>query len=419
MPNFRAQLQRELDDLEANHLLRHLRIVSTCGPNIRIANDRTSQQAQTYINLASNDYLGISEHPSIKAAVAEAVQTHGIGSGASKLVTGHSSLHEAVEKSFASFKHAERAIFFPTGYMANLAALTSFAGPGDLICLDKLVHASLIDAAKASAAEIRTFPHLDASQDGKLPRLLSRHLKNHPTNRRLIVTDSIFSMDGDAAQLYALAELAARYDAILVVDEAHGTGVLGEGGAGLAELQGVASKIDVTISTASKALGGLGGMITADKVICDTILNHARSIIYTTSIPPAQVAAIDTATQIIQQEPEHRHRLQSLSLRLRAALLSRGWELPPLRSDSEATPIIPLILGDAAAAIQAAKSLLDHGFYAPAIRPPTVAPGSERVRISLRADLSDDHLNRLIQAIEELVPLREATKDGTQTVTSQ
>ena len=431
--SFRKQLQNELDTLEAMSMLRKLRVVRNNGALVRVLDQETGSFDRELVNLASNDYLGISDHPHIKEAVAKAVRKWGTGSGASKLVTGHSGLHADVEKSFASFKHAEAAILFPTGFMANLAVLTALAGPGDLICLDKLVHASLIDAARASGADVRTFPHLGYDKGGKLEKLLKRHLNQagggcEPGNnkideqnaeglagiseavqrrpRRFIVTDSVFSMDGDVAQLDFLHTFAKEFDAVLVVDEAHGTGVLGEDGSGLAEAQGVEDKVDVTISTASKALGGLGGMVTADKLICDTILNHGRSIIYTTSIPPGQAAAIKAAVEVVKMEPQRRKQLHNMCLRFRCALVEQGWTLPELRDAGEVTPIFPLTLGSASGAIEASESLIAQGFLAPAIRQPTVGPGSERVRISLRADMGESALKRLIAATGELASVR-------------
>lgn len=340
------------------------------------------------INLAGNDYLGLASHPKLIKAVCDAAQQLGIGSGASRLVTGHLEIHQRVEQRFAAFKHAEAALLLPTGYMANLATLTGLVGQGDLIALDKLNHASLIDAGHATGATVRVYPHRNID---KLHRLLERH---SDARRKLIVTDSVFSMDGDCADLPALCELRDRHGAILIVDEAHGTGVLGETGSGLAEQQGVAGDIDVTISTASKALGSLGGIVTGPQEVIETLINSARSFIYTTAVPPTTAAAIDAALDVVRDEPQRRLRLRTLSDRLRSGLRQRRWDVA-----DDPTPIVPLVIGEAAAALALSTRLEEAGFLIPAIRPPTVAPGTSRLRITLRCDLTDEDIERLIETI--------------------
>ncbi|MCE9589019.1 MAG: 8-amino-7-oxononanoate synthase [Planctomycetes bacterium] len=388
MDHWLRELREDLDALRGSHILRSLRAIDHAG---RIA---VTGDGRRLINLASNDYLDLASHPRLIEAAMNATRDHGTGAGASRLVGGSSPLHAAVEERFARFKHADAALLCPTGYMANLAVLTALAGPGDTVCIDKLNHASLIDAARATGARVRVFPHLGYD---KLERLLERPTEKTTADRharRFIVTDSIFSMNGDAADLPRLCDLADRHDAILIVDEAHGTGVLGETGAGLSELQGVTDRVDVVVSTASKALGGLGGIVTARREVIDTLVNHARSFIYTTAIPPAQTAAIGAALDVIRDEPWRRERLAVISRRLRDAL--------SLDSASPVvTPIIPVIVGDSAAALALAKHLEAHGFFAPAIRPPTVPPGSARVRLSLRADMEDGDLNRLIAVLRD------------------
>ncbi len=385
------QLNAELAKRDAVALRRRLCATPTGGRLVR-------RDGRDLLNLAGNDYLGLSDHPRVKAAAVQATEQLGVGSGASRLVTGHLELHERVEADFASFKHAEAALILPTGYMANLAVLTALARPGDLVCIDKLCHASLIDAAHASRATVRVYPHGDLD---KLERLLSRTRQhNHDAPRSFIVTDSVFSMDGDTADLPALCDLAERYDAITVVDEAHGTGVLGDGGAGLCEAQSVTGRVDVVISTASKALGGLGGIVTASRAIIDTLVNQARPLIYTTAAPPAQVAAIGAAVEVIRDEPHRRQRLAQLAERFTAALADTGL-LPAAKAHglNRVTPIFPLITGGDGAALALAERLRERGLLAIAIRPPTVAPNAARVRMTLRADLTDDDLSQVIDAI--------------------
>jgi len=392
-----------------------------------------AREGHALLNLAGNDYLALAQHPHVKAAAKRAIDQAGTGAGASRLITGSLDHHAALEQRFASFKHAEAALLLPTGYQANLAALTALAGAGDLICLDKLNHASLIDAAHMTGATVRTFPH---HNHAKLQRLLERHADgqgpdatgqkpkaksqeptaNGPAAQAFIVSDTIFSMDGDAADLPGLCALAERYDATLIVDEAHATGIFGQHGAGLAEAQGVAGRIDVTISTASKALGGLGGIVTARQVVIDALINHARSAIYTTAVPPAQAAAIDAALDIVESEPERRTRLHQLSQHVRGELTRLGWSAdadepaghsnqPSDISNQQSaisnplSPIIPIIVGDTERALALSQHLREAGVLAAAIRYPTVAPGAERVRLSLRCDLTDAELQHVIEAL--------------------
>lgn len=409
MDGWLGWLREELRQLETDDLLRRLRPVRPHGRLIHL--DR-QPGGSSLVNLASNDYLALADHPHLKQAAVQAIREYGTGAGASRLVTGHHPCHSQVESRFAEFKHAEAALLCPTGYMANLAVLTSLAGRGDLICLDKRCHASLLDAARATDAEVRVYPHL---QTTKLARLLRRHAGSRNaciappagsavTTRRpprgLIVTDSVFSMDGDTADLPGLCDLADQYEAILVVDEAHGTGVLGETGAGLCELQGVSGRVDVVVSTASKALGGLGGVVTARREVIETLVNRARSFIYTTAVSPAQAATIDAALDVIRDEPQRRERLGELSTRLRLELSRLNWAMVSDQGRSfVATPIVPLVVGAPSEAIRLADHLRAHGLFAPAIRPPTVALGTSRVRVSLRADLEDSDLDRLIEVL--------------------
>jgi len=374
------ELQADLQVQRRRRLDRSLTPVDRPGRLVR-------RNGRTLLNLASNDYLALTDHPHLADAVARAAHEFGVGAGASRLVTGHLDLHDRLEQRFAEFKHAEAALLLPTGFMANLAVLTTFARPGDLVCLDKLNHASLIDAARASGADVRVFPHRHYD---KLERLLDRS----DAPRKLIVSDSVFSMDGDCADLAALVELRDGFDAILVVDEAHATGVLGERGSGLAEHQRLAGRIDVTISTASKALGSLGGLVTASRSVIETLVNRGRSFIYTTAAPPTQVAAIDAALDVIRDEPARRARVAELSRKLRVMLQERGWSAP-----DDPTPIVPVVVGAAERALELAGRLERAGILAPAIRAPTVPPHTARLRLSVRADLTDADLQQIVEAL--------------------
>lgn len=382
-----ARLTDRLDAADARGLRRSLRRVAAAGPVVQ-------RGGRGLINLASNDYLGLSVHPRVCAA-ASAASANAAGAGASRLVAGHLDIHAEAEARLAAFKRAEAALLLPTGYTANLAVLGALPERGDLVCLDKFCHASLIDAAQSSPATLRTYPHLDLE---RARVLLGRHRGSAPAEAtRFLVTESVFSMDGDTADLPALLDLADECDAVLVVDEAHGTGTFGATGAGLAEHQGVLGRVPITVSTASKALGGLGGVVTADRPVVDTLINFARPFIYTTAPPPAQAAAIIAALDVIGAEPGLRARLHALTDVFRKRVSGLGWRVPPAET---ATPIIPLITGTTAAAVRLAAALLDHGVLAVAIRPPTVPKGAARVRLSLRADLSDGEVERAIGAID-------------------
>ncbi len=353
---------------------------------------RVVRDGRRLLNLAGNDYLALGAHSAVRRAAADAAAQLGPGSGASRLVTGTTPQVAALEQRFAAFKHAEAALLFPTGYMANLGVLTSLAQPGDVVFQDKLNHASLIDAARFSGATVRTFPHRGYDRLERLIRHKRETGDNASSDRALfIVTDAVFSMDGTTADLPRLAELADRYDAALIVDEAHATGVLGETGAGLAEAQGVAERIDVTISTASKALGNLGGVATATRAVIDHLINTARTFIYTTAPPPSVVAGIDAALDVVRDEPHRRQRLAETSRLVRSGLRNNGWGVA-----DDPTPIVPLMVGDNTAALALSRRLEDAGVLAVAIRPPTVPPGSARVRLSLRADLDDADVARLL-----------------------
>ncbi|MCC6908821.1 MAG: 8-amino-7-oxononanoate synthase [Phycisphaerales bacterium] len=342
------------------------------------------------IDLSSNDYLRLASHPLLIERVRKAALCSGVGSGSSRLAGGTRQAHAALEARFAAFKKAEAALLFPTGYMANLAVLSTLAERGDIIVLDKLCHASLFDGARLAAAQgaaVRTFPHLRYE---RLDALLTGHRRAHPNAARFIVTDSVFSMDGDAADLPRLAAARDAHDACLIVDEAHATGVLGPCGQGL-DSRGVA---DVTISTASKALGSLGGIVSGPRVVIDCLVNAGRSFIYTTAAPPTQVAAIDAALDVIEREPQRRHRLAELSETIRHRLISLG-----LTMQMDPTPIIPIHVGSAQRALVLAAHLDSHGILAPAIRPPTVAPNTARVRLSLHCGLTEEQVDRLVFAL--------------------
>jgi len=374
---------QQLADISARDLHRTLRLVeSQQGPYISV-------NGRSLCNFSSNNYLGLANHPQVVAAVKKAMEKWGWGAGASQLITGHMIPHQQLADRLAKFKRTQAALVCSTGYQANLAAIRALAGKDDVILIDKLNHHSIIDAARGSEATLRVFPHRHYD---KLQRLLERTAN---AGRRIIVTDSLFSMDGDMADLAQLVELKQRYDALLCIDEAHATGVFGENGRGIAELMGVEDKIDVVVGTLSKALGGIGGFIAASTEIIDWIVNTAGSFIYTTSLPPAACAAAMAALDIIEDEPDRREKLLDLADCLRHRLA----EHTNYDTGGSTSQIVPIIVGESSQALRLAETLENEGFLIPAIRPPTVPLGKARLRISLCCQHTESDIDRLVEAL--------------------
>ncbi|HSW45953.1 MAG TPA: 8-amino-7-oxononanoate synthase [Phycisphaerae bacterium] len=374
-----------LAELEERGLRRVLRIVeSPQGAHVTVSGRRL-------VCFCSNNYLGLANDPRIREAAIEATRQWGWGAGASRLIAGTMTPHRQLEEKLAAFKHTAAALVCSTGYQANLAAVRALAGKGDVVFLDKLNHASIIDAARGSGAVVRVFPHRDY---GRLQRLLERTAS---ARRRVIVTDSLFSMDGDLADLPRLVELKKRHEALLVIDEAHATGVVGPGGRGVAELQEVEGGIDLTVGTLSKALGGIGGFLAGAREVIDWVINTAGAFIYTTALPPPACAAAITALDIVEREPHRREHVLALAQRLRTALAERGFD--PAGSQSQ---IVPIVVGSAERALAVAARLEADGLLAPAIRPPTVPTGRSRIRLSLCADHTDEDVDRLIASLDHL-----------------
>lgn len=378
---------QRLSELESRGLRRRLRVIESAQ------DAHVTMRGREMVCFCSNNYLGLADDPAVKRAAVEAVGRWGWGAGASRLITGTMTPHQELELRLAAFKGTEAALVCSTGYQANLAAVRSLAGEGDVVLLDKLNHASIIDAARGSGAVVRVFPHRDYA---KLERLLER---TAGAKRRVVVTDSLFSMDGDLADLPRLAEIKRRYDALLVIDEAHATGVLGTGGRGLAELQGVEHEIDLTVGTLSKALGGIGGFLAGSREVIDWVINTAGAFIYTTALPPAACAAAMASLEVIEREPQRRARVLALADRLREELSRRAWDL----GDSQ-SQIVPLMVGSAASALELAARLEGDGVLAPAIRPPTVPAGRSRIRISLCAHHRDEDLDLLLESLSRHRP---------------
>jgi len=348
---------------------------------------------RSYISFCSNDYLGLANEPRVRAAFIRAVSEYGVGSGASHLVTGHLRPHHALEEELADFTGRARALLFSTGYMANLGLTAALTGRGDTLFEDRLNHASLLDAAVLSRARLRRFPHGDV---GALERVLT----DDAGGRKLVLTDGVFSMEGDIAPLREESRVAWEQGAWLVVDDAHGLGVVGPTGRGSLEVHGLScDDVPILMGTLGKAFGTFGAFVAGSHALIETLIQQARSYIYTTALPPAVAAAARTSLRIVQDEPWRRDHLADLVRRFRHGVQALG--LPLLDST---TPIQPVVLGDAHHALQAAIRLGERGIFVVPIRPPTVPRGGARLRIALSAAHTPDHVDRLLDALAELAP---------------
>ncbi|MGH7208042.1 MAG: 8-amino-7-oxononanoate synthase [Nitrospiraceae bacterium] len=373
-----------LRELGEQHLLRRLRLVeSEPGPVATVEGRRV-------IVMASNNYLGLATHPLLKRAAIEATTRFGVGSGASRLVSGTLPPHQDLEAALARFKATEAALVFGSGYLANVGLIPSLIGSGGLILADRLCHASLIDGCRLSGADLRVFRHRDLAQ---LDTLLARR---SPRRDTLIVTDGVFSMDGDLAPLPELVALAERYGARLVVDDAHGTGVMGLHGRGTLEHFGVESRIPFHMGTLGKALGTSGAYVAGPQSLIRYLVNTARSFIYTTAPPPGTAAASVAALELLQAEPERRARLWDNRNHFQTGLKALGFRL----ADSQ-SPIIPVLIGEPRQALTLAERLLELGVYAPAIRPPTVPKETSRIRTTVTSEHTREQLDAVLAAFRK------------------
>ena len=383
--SFDEELHRRLDAIRAQGLHRELRRVdSPQGPRIQIA-------GRALLNFSSNDYLGLANHPTLKTAAVHAVEKFGAGAGASRLVCGSLAPFHELEETLAAFKATEAAVTFATGYAAALGTITALLGKDDIIITDQLIHASMVDAARLGGAKLRIFAHNDLND-------LEAILKWATQGPRqiLIVTESVFSMDGDHAPLRELVALKERYGAWLMVDEAHATGLYGANRRGLAEALGVSDRIEIQMGTLGKALGASGGYVCGSRALIDFLVNRARSFIFSTAPVPAAAAAAMAGVRLVQSDEGKARRDQ---LWQRAAALKS--EIPNLKSD-HASAIIPLIVGDEGQALATASALRERGFFVPAIRYPTVARGAARLRITLTANHAMNDIIELTRALKTL-----------------
>ena len=343
-----------------------------------------------YLAFCSNDYLGLANHPQLVAAVCEGARQYGVGAGASHLINGHSTAHHILETALADFTGFPKAVLFSTGYMANAGVITALAGREDALFADKLNHASLNDAALLSRARFSRYPHLDLAT-------LERQLAASHGRRKLVMTDSVFSMDGDIAPIEALLGLCQKHDAWLMLDDAHGFGVLGGKGQGILSYFNISSPRIIYMATLGKAAGVFGAFVAAQPEIIETLVQRARSYIYTTASPPMLSHALLKSLELIESEEWRRTKLAQLIACLKGELQSLRWKLLP-----SSTPIQPLIIGQTDAAVKVSEALRERNILVPAIRPPTVPQGSARLRLSLSASHSAEDVAQLAAVLKEL-----------------
>jgi 8-amino-7-oxononanoate synthase len=391
--DFNLELENRLDAVREQNLFRELRRVDSAqGPRIEIG-------GKIFLNFSSNDYLGLANDPILKEAAIKAIEKFGAGTGASRLICGSLAPFHQLEETLADFKRSEAALAFSTGYATAIGTICALLGKNDIIVLDRLVHASIVDATRLCGAKLRVFSHNDlndledrlkwATEESRHTSRVTRHI--------LIVTESIFSMDGDAAPLCEIVTLKEKYGAWLMVDEAHATGIIGENGRGLADKLGVGGQIEIQMGTLGKALGASGGYICGSRALIDYLVNRARSFIFSTAPVPAAAAAATAAIQFVQSgEGERRQKqLWERVAELQSQIANRKSQIPGV--------IIPILIGDESKAVEAASKLRERNIFVPAIRYPTVARGKARLRVTLTASHSADDVATLIRALEQIV----------------
>lgn len=354
------------------------------------------------IMVGSNNYLGLTHHPRVLEAAGKALDRYGSGSTGSRLLNGTLDLHEELEERLADFLGKEAALVFTTGYTANLATLSALCGPGDHVVMDRLNHACLLDGARLSGARLHRFPHGDTEG-------LRRVLSGLPSEGgRLVAVDGVFSMEGDLAPLPALVPLAQSHGARILVDDAHGLGVLGPGGAGTVSHFGLTEEVDLIMATFSKSLASVGGVVAGPAEVIQFLKHHARSFVFTASMPPASLGGVLAALDVLHEEPERRDRLRAATERMNRGLRAMGFDTGASR-----TPIIPVLFGDQERTLLAWRTLFDHGVMAHPVVPPAVPVGTCRLRISLTAEHTDEEVDRVLQAFRSVLPLRShATSDA-------
>jgi 8-amino-7-oxononanoate synthase len=378
-------IHEELHEFDAQGLRRRLREVDFLGGM------RASVNGRDCVLFCTNNYLGLADHPRVLERSQKALLRYGAGAQASRLVSGNFPIHRQLEEKTAAFKGSEAALAFPTGYMANLAAVSALVGEEDVLLCDRLNHASLIDACRMSKAKFMVYEHLSLEDLGKQLEKTSKY------RRRLIVTDGLFSMDGDLVPLLKLMELANEHDAMVKVDDAHGTGVLGPTGQGIVHHFPLKHFPAVVVGTYSKALGSMGGFVCGPKIFIEYLLNQARTFIYTTGLPPAVCGASLGAIEVLEQETSRVDKLWDNSKRIRDGLKALGYEIP-----RGAGPILPVVVGENEEAVKMSDRLLEEGILVVAIRPPTVPKGTARLRLSVSSAHSNEDIEKLLGAFKKL-----------------
>lgn len=374
-------VREELLTLEQTSLLREIHALDSAQePEVVLDGRRL-------ILLASNNYLGLATDSRVIEATVDAARTWGAGTGSARLISGAMRLHDELEQRIASFKRTEASLVFSSGYLANLGTISALVGRGDAIFSDELNHASIVDGARLSRADVHVYRHADP---GHLSDLLREHAG---AARRLVVTDTIFSMDGDLAPLPDIVEVSDREGAIVMVDEAHASGVVGPGGRGAVAHFGLEGRIPVVMGTLSKALGAAGGYIAGSRDLIAFLRNRARAFIFDTAPPPPAIAAAAAALDVIEQEPWRSERARELAARLAAGLRASAFDVPQPRA-----AIVPVVAGASDAALALSQAMLEQGVLVPAIRPPSVPPGTARLRATVMATHSDAHIDAAIRA---------------------
>jgi len=388
MPSLNAALRDELESIAAANRYRRRRVVDVIDPALPT---HVRVDGRECVEFCSNDYLGLAGHAEVRRAMAAAAERYGAGAGAAHLVTGHTSEHHALEEELAAFTGRDRALCFSTGYMANLGIASALLRRGDAVLEDDLNHASLLDAGSKSNARFKRYAHLDLND-------VQRELSKVTPARKLVLTDGVFSMDGDVAALNELAELCTQYDAWLMVDDAHGFGVLGEQGRGSVNAAGLTQEqVPIYMATLGKAAGVFGAFVAGSDALIETLIQKSRTYIYTTATPPAVAAATRAALRVIQRDSWRREQLHALIARFRRGASQLGLQL--LASN---TAIQPIVFGDEAAALAASDALLARGFLVTAIRPPTVPAGTSRLRVTLSAAHTEADVDHLLDALAGL-----------------
>jgi len=381
-----TDIEEALADIRDRGLYRRMRMIS--GPQ----GPRVLLDGRPVLLLCSNNYLGLADHPRVREAAAEAAMRYGAGAGASRLVSGTMRIHRRLEERLAAFKGYEAALLFGSGYLANSGVIQALARSGEVVFSDSLNHASIVDGCRLAGAETFVYEHNDLDH-------LAWGLEQAEGRGSLIVTDGVFSMDGDVAPLAEIVELARRHDVRVMVDDAHGTGATGPGGRGAVAQAGLEDEVDVLVGTLGKALGSYGAYVCCERQTAKYLVNTARTLIYSTAPPPPSVAAAMAALELLQEEPRRVEKLQRNASVLRAALAEQGLPAAPGN-----TQILPVLVGDAGDAVAASERALGHGVFAQAIRPPTVPDGTSRLRLTVMASHSKSELRDAAKTLARAVP---------------